>query len=85
MNLMFTDEAWEGYLYGQTYDKSILKKINALVKEIKRTPFEGIGKPEALRYELAGCWSRRITAEHRLIYKIVKNDLIIISVRYHYD
>ena len=85
MNLIFTDEAWESYLYWQTRDKKILKRINALIKEIKRTPFEGTGKPEPLRYELSGYWSRRITVEHRLVYKIAHNDLIILSTRYHYD
>jgi len=85
MNLIFTDEAWETYLYWQVYDKQILKRINGLIKEIKRTPFEGTGKPEPLRYELSGYWSRRITAEHRLVYKIINNDLIILSTRYHYD
>jgi toxin YoeB len=85
MNLIFTDEAWESYLYWQAYDKNILKKINAMIKEIMRAPFEGIGKPEPLRYELSGYWSRRITSEHRLVYKIAHDDLIILSTRYHYD
>jgi toxin YoeB len=85
MKLIFTDEAWESYLYWQTYDKKILQKINALIKEIKRMPFEGIGKPEPLKHELSGCWSRRITEEHRIVYKIAENNLIILSTRYHYD
>ena len=85
MNLIFTDEAWESYLYWQAYDKNILKKINAMIKEIMPAPFEGIGKPEPLRYELSGYWSRRITSEHRLVYKIAHDDLIILSTRYHYD
>lgn len=85
MNLIFTDEAWESYLYWQAYDKSILKKINVMIKEIMRAPFEGIGKPEPLRYELSGYWSRRITSEHRLVYKIAHDDLIILSTRYHDD
>ncbi|GAO98552.1 toxin YoeB [Caedimonas varicaedens] len=85
MNLIFTDEAWKSYLYWQAYNKSILKKINAMIKEIMRAPFEGIGKPEPLRYELSGYWSRRITSEHRLVYKIAHDDLIILSTRYHYD
>ena len=85
MNLIFTDEAWESYLYWQAYDKNILKKINAMIKEIMRATFEGIGKPEPLRYELSGYWSRRITSEHRLVYKIAHDDLIILSTRYHYD
>ena len=68
MNLLFTDEAWEDYLYWQTTDKKNLKKINNLIKDIKREPFHGIGKPEALKYEFSGFWSRRITDEHRLVY-----------------
>jgi toxin YoeB len=85
MSLIFTDEVWESYLYWQAYNKSILKKINTMIKEIMRAPFEGIGKPEPLRYELSGYWSRRITSEHRLVYKIAHDDLIILSTRYLYD
>ncbi len=65
MNLLFTDEAWEDYLYWQSTDKQTLKKINSLIKEIKRTPFTGTGKPEPLKHSLQGCWSRRINSEHR--------------------
>ncbi|MEA3491398.1 MAG: Txe/YoeB family addiction module toxin [Campylobacterota bacterium] len=84
MNLIFTDEAWEEYLYWQTNDKKNLKKINNLIKDIKREPFDGIGKPEALRHELSGFWSRRITDEHRLVYEVCENSISIVSCRYHY-
>lgn len=83
MNITFTEDSWEDYLYWQKMDKQILKKINQLIKEIKRDPFEGLGKPEPLKYELTGCWSRRITNEHRLVYE-VNNGIVIISCRYHY-
>ena len=66
-------------------DRKMLLKINQLIKEIQRNPFEGIGKPEALKYDLAGYWSRRIDREHRLVYKIDNETLIILSCRYHYD
>ncbi len=84
MNLLWTDESWEEYLYWQKQDKKILQKINRLIKETKREPFEGIGKPEPLKYELAGCWSRRITDEHRLVYEMRDDALVIISCRFHY-
>jgi toxin YoeB len=85
MNILFTEEAWKDYLYWQTNDKSTLKKLNALIKDIGRAPFEGIGKPEPLRYALQGYWSRRISKEHRLVYKITDSGLLILSVRYHYE
>ncbi len=84
MDIQFTPEAWEDYLYWQTTDKQTLKRINELVKDITRTPFTGKGKPEPLRYELQGCWSRRINQEHRLVYQVEKKLLQIISVRFHY-
>ena len=84
MNLTFTDDSWQEYLEWQTTDKKILKKINALVKDIKRDPFDGIGKPEALKYELQGCWSRRITDEHRIVYEVNSYNIVIISCKYHY-
>jgi len=84
MNIIFTDDSWQDYLYWQQTDKKILKKINILIKDIKREPFDGLGKPEALKYELSGCWSRRITDEHRLVYKISLDSVFIISCKYHY-
>jgi toxin YoeB len=85
MNLSWTDESWEDYLHWQQYDRKTVKKINHLIKDIKREPYDGIGKPEPLKYELAGCWSRRITDEHRLVYEIHDAYIVIISCRYHYS
>jgi len=76
--------AWEDYLYWQQTDKKILKRINELIRDILRHPFTGKGKPEALKYELEGCWSRRINKEHRLVYKVEGDTLIIVQCRYHY-
>jgi toxin YoeB len=84
MNILFTDEAWEDYLYWQQTDKQTLRKINQLLKEIQRTPFTGIGKPEPLKHQLQGCWSRRIDSEHRLVYEITDNMLKVIGCRFHY-
>ena len=84
MKLIFSENAWEDYLYWQKTDKKILKRINLLIQDIKRSPFEGIGKPEPLKYDLSGYWSRRIDDEHRIVYK-VQNDAIFLSqLRYHY-
>ena len=84
MNLIFSDKVWEEYMYWQNTDKQILKKINQLIKDIKREPFEGIGKPEPLKYELSGFWSRRISDEHRLIYEVSESYISIVSCRFHY-
>lgn len=84
MILSFADDAWEDYLYWQQQDKKILKKINRLIKEIQRDPFEGLGEPEPLQYNWSGYWSRRITIEHRLVYKVTDNSLLIAQCRYHY-
>ena len=84
MNVTFTDDSWQEYLDWQTTDKKVLKKINALIKDIKRDPFDGIGKPEALKHELSGCWSRRITNEHRVVYEVSSCCVVIISCKYHY-
>jgi len=84
MKLTFTDEAWDEYLYWQTRDKKILKKINTLIKDVKREPFGGLGKPEPLKHELAGYWSRHITQEHRLVYEVFEESILVISCRYHY-
>ena len=82
--ISFHEDAWTDYLYWQQSDKQILKRINALVKDIQREPFEGIGKPEPLKYNLTGYWSRRITEEHRLVYKVAGDHVTIIQCRYHY-
>jgi len=84
MNILFTENAWEDYLYWQQTDKANLKKINKLIKEIQRTPFDGVGKPEPLKFDLAGYWSRRITGEHRLVYKVNETNVLIAQCRYHY-
>ncbi len=84
MKLIFAEQAWEDYLYWQTTDRKMLRRINALIQEITRTPFTGTGKPEPLRHALAGYWSRRINDEHRLVYKIVNEAIWIAQARYHY-
>lgn len=84
MDLFWDQSAWEDYQYWIDNDKKVLRKVNALIKECMRTPFEGTGKPEALRQNLSGFWSRRITGEHRLVYKVENNVLFIAQCRYHY-
>lgn len=84
MNTSFTENGWEDYLYWQQTDKKIVKRINDLIKDISRSPFDGIGKPEPLKYDLSGKWSRRITSEHRLVYQVKDNHLIIFTCKYHY-
>jgi len=84
VNLLWTEEAWEDYLFWQNSDKKILKKISELIKDTIRNPFQGLGKPEALRFELGGCWSRRIDLEHRLVYEVDEDMIKIISCRFHY-
>ncbi|MAA86834.1 Txe/YoeB family addiction module toxin [Haliea sp.] len=84
MRLIFAEKAWEDYLYWQRTDKKLLKRINALIKDITREPFEGIGKPEPLKHALSGYWSRRINDEHRIVYKVQDNSLLIAQLRYHY-
>ena len=78
-------DAWEDYLYWQNHDKKVLRQINKLVKDITRSPFEGLGKPEPLRENLRGLWSRRINKEHRLVYLVRENTVLIFSCRGHYD
>jgi toxin YoeB len=85
MRIIFSKNAWEGYTSWQTEDKKILKKINNLIKDIQRTPYEAFGKPEPLKFDLAGLWSRRIDQEHRLVYRIEGTDLLIYACRYYYD
>jgi len=84
MDIVWTPEGWEDYLYWQMNDKSKTKKINDLIKDIKRNPFIGKGKPEPLQFDLSGYWSRRIDLEHRLVYAIDGGELRIIACRYHY-
>ena len=84
MKVVFMSAAWEDYLYWQQNDKSILKKINVLIKESMRTPFEGTGKPEALKENLKGFWSRRINLEHRLVYRVEEDAIYILQCRYRY-
>lgn len=84
MELVFLTHAWEDYLYWQSTDKKMLKRVNELIKQCQRTPFEGIGKPEGLKGDLSGWWSRRITQEHRLVYRVDNNRLIIAQCRNHY-
>ena len=84
MKLIFSENAWEDYLYWQKTDKKILNRINKLIKETKREPFEGGGKPEPLKHSLAGYWSRRINEEHRIVYKVTDDALLIAQLRYHY-
>lgn len=84
MKLIFSENAWEDYLYWQKTDKKILNRINKLIKETKREPFEGVGKPEPLKHGLAGYWSRRINEEHRIVYKVTDDALLIAQLRYHY-
>jgi toxin YoeB len=84
MKLTFSDQAWEDYLYWQKTDKRVLKRINLLIKEICRSPHEGVGKPEPLRHALSGYWSRRINDEHRMVYKVIDEQVLIAQLRYHY-
>ena len=84
MNVAFTPQAWEEYLYWQRTDSQMLKRIHELIKDIKRSPSAGIGKPEPLRHALAGYWSRRITSEHRIAYKKTGDRILIVQLRYHY-
>lgn len=84
MKLIFAEQAWEDSLRWQETDKKVLARINALIKETTRTPFQGTGKPEALKHALAGYWSRRINDEHRMVYKVDRDSLLIAQLRYHY-
>ena len=84
MMLVWASSAWEDYLYWQQTDKKMLKRINLLIKEISGKPFEGIGDPEPLKHQWTGYWSRRINKEHRLVYKVKENEILIAQCRYHY-
>ena len=84
MKLVFAESAWDDYLYWQAHDPKLLKRVNELIRECARTPFTGIGKPEPLRGALSGWWSRRIDREHRLVYRVSDESLLIAQCRYHY-
>jgi len=84
MKIEFTPEGWDDYLWFQQNDKAGLKRINLLIKAIQREPFSGLGKPEPLKHNLSGCWSRRITAEHRLVYSVENGEVRVVLCRYHY-
>jgi toxin YoeB len=84
MRHSLTPEAWDDYLFWQKHDKKNLKRINELIKDIKRQPFAGLGKPEVLKHDLAGCWSRRIDRQHRLVYSLENDELVIIAAKFHY-
>jgi toxin YoeB len=84
VKLIFSEQAWEEYLHWQKIDRQILTRINQLIREIQREPFRGIGKPEPLKHAFAGYWSRRITDEHRIVYKVHDDSVLIAQLRYHY-
>jgi toxin YoeB len=85
MKLGFTPSAWEDYLWFQDYDRKLLKRINLLIRDILRTPFQGVGKPEPLKGSLTGHWSRRISDEHRLVYTVTATEVTIVACRFHYQ
>jgi toxin YoeB len=85
MNIQFSPQAWEDYVHWQLIDRKILKRINELLKSISRSPYEGIGKPEPLKHALSGFWSRRITDEHRLVYRVEGSVILVAQARYHYE
>ena len=82
--ICFRQRAWDDYLYWQQIDRKILQRINALILDIQREPFSGLGKPEPLKHQFAGFWSRRINDEHRLVYTLLDDELVIVQCRYHY-
>ena len=84
MRVSFVDESWDDYLYWARTDKKKLKRINLLIKDIKRSPYDGIGKPEALKHDLRGYWSRRIDHEHRIVYRVIEEEIRIYKCRFHY-
>ena len=84
MQIVFADQAWEDFTYWVNHDRKIAKRIMRLIEEIEPDPFDGIGKPESLKHDMTGFWSRRITDEHRLVYSVEKNQVLIAQARYHY-
>ncbi len=84
MRIIFHEQAWDDYLYWQKQDRKLLARLNSLIKECTRTPFDGTGKPEPLKGQLSGWWSRRLNREHRLVYKVEEDQLLIAQCRYHY-
>jgi toxin YoeB len=84
VNIVFTDVCWDDYQHWVATDKAMVKRINKLIAEVRRTPFTGIGKPEALKHQLSGYWSRRITDEHRLVYAVEEDQIVVIAARHHY-
>ncbi len=84
MKLIFAEEAWEDYLYWQMQDRRMVDRINKLIRETQREPFEGVGKPEALKHALSGFWSRRMTDEHRMVYRVEGDALLIAQLRFHF-
>ena len=84
MKLTFATQAWEDYLYWQKTDKKVLKRINLIIKDVVRSPHEGLGKPEPLKHALSGYWSRRITDEHRIVYKAMDDQILIVQLKFHY-
>ena len=84
MKLVFADQGWDDFTTWVNHDRKIAKRIMRLIKEIERDPFEGIGKPEPLKHDMAEFWSRRITDEHRLVYSVEKNQVLVAQARYHY-
>ena len=84
MQLIFSEQSWEEYLYWQTTDRKILTRINTLIRDIQKEPFSGLGKPEPLKHAFAGYWSRRINDEHRIVYKVQGDSVLLAQLRYHY-
>ncbi|MFI7416935.1 Txe/YoeB family addiction module toxin [Nonomuraea sp. NPDC049684] len=85
MKVAFTSQGWEDYVHWQTADRQVLKRIDRLVEDVLSDPYEGIGKPGPLKYALAGAWSRRITDEHRLVYLVAHDEIVVLQARYHYE
>jgi toxin YoeB len=85
VRLVFSPHSWSDYLHWQSIDKKMVKRINRLIEDTLRDPFAGIGKPEPLRHVLQGCWSRRIDGEHRLVYMVEGDDIVVLQARYHYE